>query len=140
MSRSPQHDRDRGIFAGKSIARVLESPDGMIVLVGKSARDNDQLSLKLARPFDFWLHIASGPGSHVVVLNDQRDSRLPRATEQMAAALAARYSSAKKGGQVAVHLARAQDVSKPKGAAPGKVSIKRHRTVYGRPDDVRDLG
>ncbi|MCP4900295.1 MAG: hypothetical protein GY906_25280, partial [bacterium] len=40
-------DADTGVYRGESIARVFESPDGMIVLVGRTAADNDQLSLKL---------------------------------------------------------------------------------------------
>ena len=51
------------------MARVAESPDGMIVLVGRTARDNDVLSLKLAAPRDFWFHVAGESGSHVVVRN-----------------------------------------------------------------------
>jgi predicted ribosome quality control (RQC) complex YloA/Tae2 family protein len=126
-------DPDAGIWQGKSVARVAESPDGMIVLVGRTARDNDVLSLKLAAPRDFWFHVAGESGSHVVVRNPDMLSALPRETKRFAAALAAGYSKARRGGKVAVHMARAGDVSKQRGLAPGKVHLRRFTTVHAQP-------
>lgn len=133
-------DPEQGLYRGRSVARVLTSPDGMTVLVGKSAADNDLVSLRLARPNDFWLHVAGESGSHVVVLNPDRLDRLPRATRDFAAGLAAGYSKARRGGQVAVHLARAGDVAKPRGMKPGKVALRRYETVKARPLRADDEG
>jgi predicted ribosome quality control (RQC) complex YloA/Tae2 family protein len=115
------------------VARVAESPDGMTVLVGRTARDNDILSLKLAAPRDFWFHVAGESGSHVVVCNPDKLDTLPRETKRFAADLAAGYSKARRGGSVAVHMARAADVSKPRGLAPGKVHLRRFTIVNARP-------
>jgi predicted ribosome quality control (RQC) complex YloA/Tae2 family protein len=106
------------------------------VLVGRSAEDNDVLTIKLAAPGDFWLHVASGSGSHVVVRNPDHLDALPRETMRYAAALAARYSKSRHGGNVAVHVARRADVSKPRGFAPGKVLLDRYKTVKARPADA----
>ena len=135
MSRAapPPSDPDRGIYQGRRIARHFVSPDGLIVLVGKTAEDNDILSLKLAAPRDFWLHVAAGSGSHVVVRNPDSLPALPRASAQFAAALAARYSKARHGGRVAVHLAQCADVSKPRGLEPGKVLLARYKTLHAAP-------
>jgi predicted ribosome quality control (RQC) complex YloA/Tae2 family protein len=129
----PPSDADNGIYAGRRIARRFVSPDGLIVLVGKTAEDNDILTLKLAAPRDFWLHVAAESGSHVVVRNPDGLTALPRASAQFAAALAARYSKARRGGRVAVHLAQCADVSKPRGLAPGKVLLARYKTVHAAP-------
>jgi predicted ribosome quality control (RQC) complex YloA/Tae2 family protein len=126
-------DPDAGIWQGHSVARVAKSPDGMIVLVGRTARDNDALSLKLASPADFWFHVAGESGSHVLVRNPDRLDALPRETKRFAAALAAGYSKARRGGKVAVHMARAGDVTKPRGLAPGKVQLRRYATVHAQP-------
>ena len=133
-------DPDAGIWRGRRVARRYTSPDGLTVLVGKNAADNDVLSLKLGAPRDFWLHIASGSGSHVVVRNPDGLSRMPRETQQMAASLAARYSKARKGGRVAVHLTTCDEVGKPRGFPPGKVTLKRHRTVHATPMDFDSQG
>lgn len=132
-------DRRRGIYRGRQVARCFESDDGWVVLVGKNAGDNDVLTFKLGRPYDFWLHVAAGPGSHVVVLNDSRADRMPRETEALAASLAAGYSSERRGGRVSVHLVRCGDVSKPRGAAAGKVAIGRPRKIQARPRREEDL-
>lgn len=126
-------DREQGLYRGRSIARRFVSEDGCVVLVGRKDADNDLLTLKLGRPYDFWMHAAGVPGSHVVVLNDQRAARLPRGTLELAASLAARYSKAKAGGQVAVHVARVSDVGKPHGLPAGKVTLRRYDTVHARP-------
>ena len=126
-------DPDAGIWQGRSVARIAESPDGMIVLVGRTARDNDVLSLRLAAPRDFWFHVAGESGSHVVVRNPENLDSLPRETKKYAAGLAAGYSKARRGGKVAVHMARAGDVSKPRGLAPGKVHLRRFVTVHAGP-------
>lgn len=126
-------DRRQGIWGGRSIARVVESPNGMTILVGKSARDNDILSLKLGRPYDVWMHVAGESGSHVVVLNDDKLSRLPRETQDLAAGLAAGYSKARGGGNVTVHVATCGDVSKQRGAPAGQVTLRRFSKVKARP-------
>lgn len=122
-------DPDAGIWQGVEIARRYLSPDGLVVLVGRTASDNDVLSLKLASPRDFWYHVAGESGSHVVVRNPDRLDRPPKATEELAASLAVRFSRARRGGRVAVHVCTCGDVSKPRGLPPGKVQIRRWRTV-----------
>jgi predicted ribosome quality control (RQC) complex YloA/Tae2 family protein len=129
----PTGDPDQGIWAGRKVARRFVSPDGLVVLVGKTAADNDVLTLKLAAPRDFWMHVAADSGSHVVIRNPDGYATLPRDTAQFAAALAARYSKARKGGRVAVHVAQRADVSKPRGFAPGKVLLARYKTLYAAP-------
>ena len=41
--------------------------DGFIIIAGKSAKDNDLLSLKIALPNDNWFHVSDDSGSHVVL-------------------------------------------------------------------------
>jgi len=129
----PPPDPEAGRWRGQSVARRFVSPDGMTVLVGRTAADNDVLSLQLGAPRDFWLHVAAGSGSHVVVRNPEGLERLPRETERMAAALAARHSKARRGGRVAVHLTTCAEVSKPRGSPPGQVVLGRYRTVHALP-------
>jgi hypothetical protein len=58
---------------------------GMVILIGRTAADNDVLSLKLASPKDFWFHVSGESGSHVVVRNPDGIDALPRDTKRLAA-------------------------------------------------------
>jgi predicted ribosome quality control (RQC) complex YloA/Tae2 family protein len=129
----PPPDPDAGLWRGRSVARRFTSPDGLTVLVGRTAADNDALSLHLGAPRDFWLHVAGESGSHVVVRNPEGLDRLPRDSERFAAGLAARYSKARRGGRVAVHLTTCSEVSKPRGLPPGQVQLGRYRTLHATP-------
>jgi predicted ribosome quality control (RQC) complex YloA/Tae2 family protein len=129
----PPPDPEAGTWQGRSIARRWVSPDGLTVLVGRTASDNDLLTFKLAEPRDFWLHVAGDSGSHVVVRNPENLSRLPRETLKLAASLAAGHSKASRGGRTAVHVTRRSEVSKPRGFAAGKVQLRRFETVQASP-------
>jgi predicted ribosome quality control (RQC) complex YloA/Tae2 family protein len=107
-------------------------PGGWEVLVGRSDADNDYLSLKLAAPADWWFHVHGMPGSHVI-LRARRDMEPDRGTLERAAAIAAYYSKARTGGVTPVSCTRARDVSKPRGARPGTVQIRREKLLKVRP-------
>ena len=47
--------------------RMYTSADGIAILVGKTAKDNDHLTFKVGKPDDLWLHARGTPGSHVIV-------------------------------------------------------------------------
>ncbi len=103
--------------------------DGYEVLVGQSARDNDRLTFKVADPQDLWLHVVGTPGSHVIVRNPDK-GEVPRSVVKRAAELAAFHSKARAaGGKVTVHVCRACDVRKPRGAKPGTVELRRYDEV-----------
>lgn len=132
-------DAEAGVYQGRSVARRYVSPDGLTVLVGRTAADNDVLTFKLGAPHDFWLHVAGSSGSHVIVRNPEGLARLPRDTKRLAAALAARFSKVRAGGRTAVHLATCADVSKPRGLPPGKVALRRFTTVHASPAEAPEL-
>jgi predicted ribosome quality control (RQC) complex YloA/Tae2 family protein len=129
-------DPDAGLHRGRSVARRFVSPDGLIVLVGRTATDNDILTFDLADPQDFWLHVGGTSGSHVIVRNPERLARLPRDTVRFAAMLAARHSRARAAGKVPVHLTQRRSVRKPRGVPPGTVTLTEFATV--RVEPLRD--
>jgi predicted ribosome quality control (RQC) complex YloA/Tae2 family protein len=104
--------------------------EGFEVLVGKGARENDQLTFRVAEPHDLWLHASGYAGSHVIVRNPERLREIPRSVVERAAELAAYHSKAREArGKVEVHVCRAADVRKPRGFPPGKVEIRRWEGV-----------
>ena len=109
-----------------------ELPGGWVVLAGRSEEDNDRLSLRVARPDDWWFHVRGMPGSHVV-LQGPEGAEADRATLERAAAVAAYHSKARTGGVVAVSCTRARYVRKPRGAKPGTVEIRKENVLKVRP-------
>lgn len=130
--RAAKSKRKGGGEPAARIRRYLSS-DGYEILVGRAARDNDELTFKVARSHDLWLHAADYPGSHVVVRARSRDDEVPHRTLVEAAQLAAHFSQAKEDAKVAVHHTRRKFVSKIKGAAPGLVRLASFRTIMVEP-------
>jgi predicted ribosome quality control (RQC) complex YloA/Tae2 family protein len=113
-------------------ARSFLSSDGFEILVGKKAKDNDYLTFRAAKSLDTWMHAADYPGSHVVVRNPGR-KEIPQRTLLEAAQLAAFYSQGKKQTKAAVHYTEKKFVNKPRGAAPGLVSLSKFKTLLVEP-------
>ena len=102
------------------------------VLVGRTESDNDYLSLKVARADDWWFHVRGMPGSHVIlrVLPGQDP---PREILKTTASIAAYFSKARKAGVVPVSCTLARYVTKPRGAKPGTVHIRKENVLKVRP-------
>lgn len=112
--------------------RRYRSSDGYEVIVGRTARDNDNLTFRVARPNDLWLHAGDYPGSHVVVRNTNR-RELPQRTVIEAAQLAAKFSQAGNDSKVIIHYTPRKFLSKPKGSAPGLVRMSSFKTIAVEP-------
>lgn len=129
----PPSERKKTSATPSGMRRYLSS-DGYEVLVGRTARDNDQLTFKVARPNDLWLHAGDYPGSHVIVRNSSR-VEIPQRTIIEAAQLAAKFSQAGKDSKVAIHYTRRKFLTKPKGAAPGLVRLSTFKTITVEPGE-----
>lgn len=107
-------------------------PGGWEALAGKTDTDNDRLSLKTAAANDLWFHVHGLPGSHVILHGPEGETATAELIRQ-AAAIAAWHSKARNAGIVPVSCTEAKNVSKPRGAKPGSVCIKREKTIKVRP-------
>jgi predicted ribosome quality control (RQC) complex YloA/Tae2 family protein len=107
--------------------------NGFVILVGKGARENDELTLKYAKKEDLWLHAKDVTGSHVV-LKHQSNKNFPMEVIEKAAQLAAYYSKRKTDSLVPVITTQKKYVRKPKGLPPGKVHIDKEETILVSPD------
>ena len=118
--------------------REFVSPSGVPILVGRNRKDNEQLSLSVAREPDVWMHVRGIPGAHVLLQMSRVKGRSPPsdACLQMAADLAAFYSEARDDRKVLVTLASPRHVTKPNGAPLGAVKLRKEEgTLVGRPTD-----
>lgn len=104
-----------------------------IIYVGKNNRQNDYLTLKLAGKEDYFFHVQTSPGSHVIVKPKSKD--IEDKTILEAAYLAAFYSSLSAEDLVTVDYTERKNVYKAKGAKPGMVYYNDFKSVT---IDMRD--
>ncbi len=110
------------------------SSDGFPILVGKNNLQNDELTFKVAKPKDLWLHVKAYPGSHTLVVTN--GAAVPDTTLYEAAVLAAIHSKAKTSAKVEIDYTEIKFVKKPPGAKPGMVTYTNFQTVLVPPDEA----
>ncbi|MCZ7677974.1 MAG: NFACT RNA binding domain-containing protein [Sandaracinaceae bacterium] len=129
-----------GAIAARSPYRTFRAFGDRRVLVGRSAADNDALTVRVARPQDHWLHARGVPGSHVVVPLSRGEDCPPELLAD-AAHLAAHFSAARGEAIVEVQHTSRRYVRKPRGAPPGAVTLEREKVMVLRvsADRLRQL-
>ncbi len=115
------------------VGRRYTLPDGWTVLVGRNNKENDQLTHRVARSDDLWLHAQGVPGSHVVIRREGRKDLPGRGIMELAAGLAAHYSRSRHSGTVPVIVTEKRYVRKPRGAKPGVAFVEHEKTLFVTP-------
>ena len=110
---------------GQPLRRTSE--DGLLILVGRSARQNHEVTFRRAAPDDLWLHAVDQPGSHVVVKSG--GGVVLERTLLQAASLAAYYSAGRGESSVLVAYTERRYVRQIRGAGPGMVTYRHEKTV-----------
>ncbi|NOZ56280.1 MAG: DUF814 domain-containing protein, partial [Calditrichaeota bacterium] len=118
---------------GRRAFLEFTSADGLQILAGRSAEDNEKLTFDVAKEHDFWFHAAGTTGSHVIVRNPQRLEKCPPRTAEQAAALAAYLSKNRNSSNVLVHYTQKRYLKKAKGAPPGTVIMKTFQSMFVKP-------
>lgn len=121
----------RKIKAAKLPPMRFESTDGYPIYVGRNNRQNDELTFKMARKDDLWLHAQKVHGSHVII--SCGGTKPPDDTVTQAAQLAAYYSESKGGQNISVDVTPVKQVKKLSGAKPGMVIYHTYNTIYVNP-------
>lgn len=115
----------------------LRSSDGLTILVGRTAGQNEEVTFRLARPDDLWLHARDAPGAHVVI---QRADDVPDRTLQEAAGLAVYFSSARASTTAEVVVTERRYVKKVAGGPPGLVTYRNERAIRAAPLGPSEVG
>lgn len=117
----------------------LTEASGNAIYIGRSGRENDQVTFDIGGAEDTWLHVRGVPGSHVIIRWLRPGEEEDEAAVETAAALAAHYSGSRGSGLVEVDVTRRKNVRKIKGAGPGMVTYRNERTIAVRPQDEASL-
>ncbi|WP_109830275.1 NFACT RNA binding domain-containing protein [Reichenbachiella versicolor] len=106
--------------------------EGYEVRIGKNAKANDELTLKMSQKNDLWLHARDVAGSHVVIKSKNLDS-YPNSVIEKAAQLAAWHSKRKHDTLCPVIYTLKKYVTKAKGAPAGAVRVHQEKVVMVEP-------
>lgn len=112
--------------------------NGYEVLVGKNAKNNDELTTGYAKKDDLWLHAKDVSGSHVIIKH-KSGSNFPSNVIEKAAGLAAFYSKRKNDTLCPVLYTPKKYVFKSKGMAPGKVRVEKEKVIMVPPALLDDF-
>ena len=116
---------------GKLAPMRFESTDGYPIYVGRNNRQNEELTFKMARKEDLWLHASKVHGSHVIIAC--AGVTPPDNTITQAAQLAAYYAETGGGQNVAVDMAPVKQVKKIPNGKPGMVIYHSYKTIIANP-------
>ncbi len=107
------------------------SSDNFNIYVGKNSKQNEFLTMKMAKKEDLWFHTKGIPGSHVIVKTEGKE--VPEQTMIEASILAAYYSSGRNSSSVEVDYTEKKHVRKPKKAKTGMVIYENQKTLMVNP-------
>ncbi|MBR4940699.1 MAG: DUF814 domain-containing protein, partial [Clostridia bacterium] len=102
--------------------------NGMTLLCGRTARQNEELSFRIAAKNDWWFHVKNAPGSHCIMLCNGEEPT--DAAFEEAAAIAAANSSVAGAGHIAVDYTMTRFLKKMPGGKPGMVIYDKYYTLY----------
>lgn len=131
-----ERERKRKRTGARLPYREFVAADGSAVLVGRSAADNDRLTLRIAKPHDLWLHARGVTGAHVVVPLGKARPCTPEALVD-AATLAAHFSDLRGEPVVDVLFTPRRFVRKRKGSPVGTVTLEREKVIAVRIESAR---
>jgi predicted ribosome quality control (RQC) complex YloA/Tae2 family protein len=107
---------------------------GFQILVGRNAKNNDELTFKYGYKEDLWLHAKDVKGSHVLI-KYQSGKHFPKPVITMAAQLAAFNSTNKNSDTCPVIYTPKKFVRKAKGMPAGTVIVEREEIIFVKAED-----
>lgn len=124
----PTANKEDRPYEGHRI-KSLMGPGGAIVLYGENAESNDYLTLRIAKPNDYWLHVRGATSAHVVIQTVNKPDRVGSELLNFAAKVAVQHSTSKHSGYVSVDYTLKKYVRKPRGAAKGTATYSHEKTL-----------
>jgi predicted ribosome quality control (RQC) complex YloA/Tae2 family protein len=103
------------------------------VYIGKNDAQNDELSIRFAKPSDIWMHVGAHAGSHVVIKRPKNTPWPPQDILNKAASMAVWFSKAKHTSFAEVHVTEARYVHKRRKSPPGQVMLDNYKTIRCAP-------
>ena len=130
-AQTPPQGKKEASFPGPAFRK-----NGWLILVGRSAAENDCLLRKFTRGSDLWLHARDWKGAYVFI-KSQSGKPVPQDILLDGAALAIFYSKGRKNGEGDVYCTQVKHLRRAKGAPRGTVLPMREKNLYVKVDSAR---
>ena len=101
--------------------------NGFKIFVGRNNKENEEITFNRGTSRDIWLHVKDIPGSHVLIIREQKE--VDEDTLLYAAKLAGEFSKANKGDKVTVDYCEKKFVKKIKNSKPGNVTYTNFKAL-----------
>ncbi|MDR2733671.1 MAG: NFACT RNA binding domain-containing protein [Spirochaetota bacterium] len=124
-------------ITGRSLPYRVFNKEETIIWVGKNAKANALISLKLAAGNDLWFHVKNYPGSHVILRRRHKGYVFTEREIMDAALLALYYSEARSHAREEVLYTEAKHLRAVPGASAGTVHAAAARTITVTLDEAR---
>ncbi|HUX38388.1 MAG TPA: NFACT family protein [Rectinemataceae bacterium] len=125
-----RESRDRR-YPGLSLERA-----GWIILLGRSAKENDELLRRHVRGSDLWLHARDWAGSYVFI-KSRRDKSVPLEILLDAGTLALYYSKGREAGEGDLYYTFVKYLRRAKDGPKGLVIPTQEKNLHVRIDEDR---
>ena len=100
---------------------------GFKIFVGRNNKENEEISFSKGSPTDIWFHVKDIPGSHVLLIKDNKNP--DSETLNFAASLAGKYSKGSEGDKVTVDYCERKFVKKIRNSKPGNVTYSNFNSI-----------
>lgn len=108
---------------------------GFTVYVGTNNILNNEVTFKIGRSYDVWLHVKNHHGSHVIIRKNNENDVIPDEVLLKAAQTAAYFSETRASDNVAVDYTLRMNVRRIKDAGVGMVNYSDYKTVFVTPEN-----
>ncbi len=109
---------------------------GWDILIGRNARENDELLRHYAKPNDMWFHTRDFPGGYVFV-RYRKNKTIPLEVMLEAANLAVFYSKARESSSVDLYYTQVRYLRRARNGKTGLVLPTQEKNLTIKPDPVK---
>jgi predicted ribosome quality control (RQC) complex YloA/Tae2 family protein len=125
----PTRRKEDRPYEGHKVREAM-GPGGWPILYGENAEANDYLTLRVAKPNDWWVHVRGGISAHVVIVTKNAPEKVSKEAIMFAAKIAVQHSPSKHSGYVPVDYTLRKYVRKPRGAPKGTALYTHEKTLH----------
>lgn len=111
--------------------KEFKTSSGLLILVGKNAKDNEELTFKKSRKFDYFFHVREAPGAHTILFLKDKNTKPSKKDIEEAATIAAKNSKARTSCIVPVSYTEVRYLRKVK-RKTGAIILTREKVIFVR--------